>query len=52
MANSNYVYCGDTAVRNHRIPFPTSEGGEEQQQHFVNGGPHYQCDYFAGRQFP
>ncbi|KAI3854345.1 hypothetical protein MKW98_011518 [Papaver atlanticum] len=48
MANSNYVYCGDTAVRNHRIPFPTSEGGEEQQQHFVNGGPHYQFDYFAG----
>ncbi|XP_026395727.1 homeobox-leucine zipper protein ATHB-22-like [Papaver somniferum] len=52
MANSNYVYCGNTAVRNHRIPFPTSEGGEEQQQLFVNGGPHYQCDYFAGPQFP
>ncbi|KAI3966644.1 hypothetical protein MKW92_030387 [Papaver armeniacum] len=52
MANSNYVHYGDTAVRNHGIPFPTLEGGEEQQQHFVNGGPHYQCDYFAGRQFP
>ncbi|KAI3961338.1 hypothetical protein MKX01_007052 [Papaver californicum] len=57
MANSNYVYCGDTAVRNRQIPFPTvgttsGGGGDEQQQHFVNGGPHYHCDYFAGPQFP
>ncbi|KAI3899626.1 hypothetical protein MKW92_027563, partial [Papaver armeniacum] len=56
MANPNYVYSGETAVRNRQFPFPTvgttSAGGEEQEQHFVNGGPHYQCDYFAGHPFP
>ncbi|MCL7029505.1 hypothetical protein MKW94_022976 [Papaver nudicaule] len=54
MDNSNYVYCSETAVRNRQIPFPTvgttSERRGEQQQNFVNGGPHY--DYFAGHPFP
>ncbi|RZC46895.1 hypothetical protein C5167_039831 [Papaver somniferum] len=52
MASPNYVYCGDTAVRNRQTVGTTSVGGEEQEQHFVNGGPHYQCDYFAGYPFP
>ncbi|KAI3836088.1 hypothetical protein MKW98_016392, partial [Papaver atlanticum] len=56
MANPNYVYHSDTAIRHGQIPFhtvgSTSQGGGEQQHNFDNGGPHYQCDYFSGQPFP